>query len=457
MTTLSYSTHFKQNLKIAIPVCLSQVGHVMVGVVDSIMVGALGKEPLAAAALSNSIFSLPLIFGIGISYGITPLIASADGEKNFKKAGEVFKHGLVINIFTAIVLATIFYLFSAQIGVLDQPEEVVTLTTPYLRILVSGLIPLMIFQAFKQFAEGLSLTKQAMIISIAGNLLNIAGNYILIKGKLGFPALGLNGAAISTTFSRVIMAIGMGIFVFTYPQIDPYRQAFSFIGYSKKVFSSILKISVPSALQFMFEITAFSTATVMMGWIGTMELAAHQIAISLAGLTYMFATGFSSGAVVRVGNYFGMKNRVELRKAGFISFLSVSIFMGFCGMVFIVANKALPWLYIKNEDVIEIASSLLIIAAFFQISDGVQVVGLGALRGIADVKIPTIITFIAYWIIGLPAAYLFGNYFGIGANGIWFGLLLGLTVSAILLFIRFNIMSRRMSFKEKFERPLVSH
>jgi MATE family multidrug resistance protein len=444
MISLPYSTHFKQNLKIAIPVSLSQVGHVMVGVVDSIMVGALGKEPLAAAALSNSIFNLPLIFGIGISYGITPLIASADGEKNFKKAGELLKHGLVINICTAIALCTMFYFLSDHLSSLDQPDEVVSLTKPYLRILVLGLIPLLIFQAFKQFAEGLSLTKQAMIISIGGNLLNILGNYVLINGKFGFPELGLNGAAISTTLSRTIMAVGMGIFVFTYPRIKPYRKTFNFKGYSKKMFLSILRIGIPSALQFMFEITAFSTATVMMGWIGTRELAAHQIAISMAGLTYMFATGFSSGAVVRVGNFFGMKSRHELRKAGFIAFLSVAIIMGFFGIIF-------------NKDVIEVASSLLIIAAFFQISDGVQVVGLGALRGIADVKIPTLITFIAYWVIGLPAAYLMGNYLGFGANGIWTGLLLGLSVSALLLFIRFNMMSKRITFTEKFEMPLIAH
>lgn len=423
---------------------LSQLGHVMVGVADSVMVGQLGAEPLAAASLANVIFHLLMTFGIGVSYAITPLVAAADGEGDIRKSAEVLKHGTIINFVIGIILIIMVLLGSEGLYHLDQPIVVVDYAIPYLLIITMSIVPLMLFQSARQFAEGLAHTRQAMYITVGSNILNILLNYMLIFGKLGFPELGLIGAGIATLISRVIMAIIMWIFILRSSKYTPYILEARLVKWNAIIARKMLRIGLPAGLQFIFEVGAFGVSSIMIGWFGAKSLAAHQIAINMASVSYMMATGLSSAATIRVGNQLGKKDIPVLRKVAFSIFMMVVIFMLIFALIFILGRYYLPSLYINDAEVLTLATSLLVIAAFFQISDGVQVVGLGALRGLSDVKIPAFITFLAYWVIGLPTGYVLGFKLNFGVQGIWYGLLIGLSVAAVLLFLRFHHSTKKL-------------
>ncbi len=440
---MNYGQHFKKNISLAYPVMLSQLGHISVGFADSVMVGRVGVVELAGASLANSIFALILMFGIGVSYAITPLIAQEDGVQNFGKCGELLKNGLLTNFLMGILLFVILMGASRNLSILNQPPEVVILAIPYLIILAVSILPFMVFQTFRQFCEGLSLTKQPMYITLTANVLNIGLNYILIFGKFGIEPMGLIGAGWATLISRIFMAIGLGLYVKFGNKFRPFWALYPKQLINGLMIKRLLKLGIPVGFQFVFEVGAFATAAIMVGWLGTDYLAAHQIAINLSSLSYMMATGISSAATIRVGNQLGLKDYSALMKVGRSALIMAAIFMAFCGVAFILGRFWLPTLYVNDDMVIQIAASLLVIAALFQISDGVQVVGLGALRGMEDVNIPTLFSLIAYWVIGLPVGYYLGFIMEAGIEGIWYGLLIGLTFSAILLLIRFNFLARK--------------
>ena len=423
---------------------LSHLGQVTVQVADNMMVGHLGKEPLAGASFANSIFVIFLVMGIGMSFAITPLTAQADGKNNIPKLTEILKHGFLVNIIYGILLTGVLLSITDVLWYFNQPEIVVKLAIPYLGIIAVSLVPFMAYQAFRQFAEGLGFTKQSMYITITGNVLNIILNYIFIFGKLGFEPMGLYGAGLATMISRVLMAIMMISFVYFNKRFTKYWDAFNFSNLSKSLIKENLKLGFPMSFQFIFEVSTFSLAAIMIGWLGTGPLAAHQIAINMASISYMIALGLSSAATIRVGNQLGQKNYKTLREAALTSYIMAIAFMAVTGLLFILFKNQLPRLYINDPEVISQAAILLIVAGLFQLSDGIQVIGLGALRGMSDVKIPTIITLIAYWIIGLPLGYVFGFILDLGALGVWYGLLAGLTIAAVLLFVRFNNLSKKL-------------
>ena len=438
-----YIIHGRKTFLLAYPVMLSQLGQVLVGVADSVMVGHIGKEPLAASSLGNSVFYLFFTFGLGISFGITPLVAKADGENNPRQIIELLKHGLLLNTATAFFLMVILFGTSYLFPYLNQPDEVVVLAIPYFLVISFSVLPFMIFQAFRQFAEGLSLTKQSMYITISGNIVNIVLNYLLIFGKFGFPELGLLGAGIATLISRIFMGIAMALFVIYGKRFSIYWSQFRRGTFYYAMLRRILYIGLPSGFQFIFEVGAFGMAAIMVGWIGTSALAAHQIALNLASITYMMAAGIASATTIRVGNQLGMKDYLTLQKVGFAGFMISGTFMGLSAIILILGMNVFPTFYIDEPEVLNIASGLILIAAIFQLSDGIQVVGLGALRGMSDVRIPTFITLLAYWILALPIGYLLGFVAKLGVYGIWIGLLIGLTVTAILLLLRFRILSAK--------------
>ncbi|MFL5762539.1 MAG: MATE family efflux transporter [Bacteroidia bacterium] len=440
----NYLKNYRDTLTLAYPVILSQLGHIMVGVVDTAMVGRIGTVQQAAVALSNSLYTLVLVFGLGVSYGVTPLVAEADSSKNTPLCAALLRHGIVINTVLGIVLFLVLFLASPVLNLFNQKQEVVDNAIPFLNVMMLGMIPLCIFSGFKQFAEGLSFTRVAMVITLGSNLLNVLLNYLLIFGHWGLPEMGLMGACWATFISRVAMAVSMFLYVYYNSRFKIYWQGSSFRDISKELVKKILGIGVPSGMQWVFEVGAFAFAVIMIGWIGPDYQAAHQIALSMAATTYMMASGLSAATSVRVGNQLGLKNREGLRTAGFSAFIMVLAFMGTMALLFILLQNFLPGLFTKDVKVIHIASTLLVIAAFFQLSDGVQVVGLGALRGIKDVRIPTVITLVAYWVIGLPMSYVFGFVYHFGVQGVWWGLSLGLTVAAVLLFARFNYVSKRI-------------
>ncbi|MBX2965507.1 MAG: MATE family efflux transporter [Cyclobacteriaceae bacterium] len=434
----------KTGFLLGYPIMFSQLGHTLVGVADSIMVGRLGATPLAAASLANVVFHLILTFGIGISYAITPLVASADGEGNKEKIVDALRHGFLINIIAGIILFIIISSGGQLLHFMNQPEEVVMLAIPYLNITALSIIPLMFFQTFREFAEGLSLTRVSMVVVICSNLINIVLNYLLIYGNFGFPELGLNGAGWATFIARVIMALWMAAYIFYGFRTRIYRAGFAIGNYSKKLIYKMLHIGIPAGMQYTFEVSAFGFSAIMMGWLGTSALAAHQIAINLATVSYMTTSGLAIAATIRVGNQLGRQDIPNLRLAAYSLLTLALIFMSAWAILFIAGRHFLPALYVENVEVFAIAAPLLIIAGLFQISDGAQVVCAGALRGLQDVKIPSLMIFVAYWVISLPLGYWFSFKLEYGAIGVWMGLLIGLTITATAMFIRFNVLSKKL-------------
>ena len=440
---MTIKTHIKENFHLAYPVMLSNLGHVMMGVSDNIMVGHVGATSIAAAGLANVAFNVLMLFGVGVSYAITPLVATADGEGNHKGIVETLRHGLFINFINGCLLAGLVYAGKNLLYHIDQPPEVVSLSIPYLSIITFSLIPLLIFQTFKQFTEGLSNTRVAMIIIVVSNVVNIGLNYVLIYGHIGFPAMGLEGAGWATFCSRIFMALAFAAYIYYTPAFRKFRAGFSLGSYSTKLFSKMLHLGVPSGVQFIFEVAAFDFSLVMMGWIGASTQAAHQIAINLATISYMTTAGLAAAATIRVSYFLGRKDFTNLKRASYTLLLMALSFMTLCALVFIFGRHWLPGLYVNDTEVIQIASSLLIIAGLFQLSDGTQVVCIAALRGLQDVKVPSVLIFVSYWIIGLPLGYWLGFGMGYGAQGIWLGLLIGLTLTAIAMFIRFRRLVNR--------------
>jgi len=439
----NFRHHIRPNFLLAYPVMLSMLGQVMTGVADSVMVGWTGAVPLAASSLANIFFSIPLFFGVGVSYAITPLVAQAEGANDQDKIINTLKNGSLINLATGLILVALIFSVEPFMHAMGQPDEVVTLAIPYLSIIAISIIPTMIFQTYRQFAEGLQRTRVAMIIVVGSNLLNIILNYILIFGKYGFPEMGLNGAGWATLISRVVMALSMMLYVYYGRKFAAYQAGFSIGHYSRSLITKMLHIGLPAGSQFVFEAGAFGFSALMMGWIGTTALAAHQIAINLATISYMTTSGLGAAATIRVGNFWGQRDTANLRASAFSMIGMATVIMTAWALLFIFGRYFLPALYIDDQAVIELTASLLIIAAFFQLSDGIQVVTAGALRGLQDVKIPSLLIFIAYWIIALPLGYWLAFPLQMGAKGIWIGLFLGLTLTATAMVVRLHKLSRK--------------
>ena len=434
----------KKTMKLSLPIVVGQIGHLMMGVVDNIMVGRVGSEALAAASIANALFTLIMVVGFGISMAITPLTAIAHGRGQDKECGVILRQGLILNLFFGLVLCGISMLLSESIRFLNQPAEIIAPASVYMKVLGLSIIPMMIFQSYKQFAEGVSFLRPAMMITLLANLVNAFVNWVFIYGNLGAPEMGLTGAGLATICSRMFMAICMIYVIMQVPSLKRFDPTLNYRKIDFGIMKKLLKIGIPGGFQYFFEVSAFAASSIMIGWIGATELAAHQIALSLASMTFMVAMGISAAATIRVSSAVGKKDILATRMAGFSAAFLCASFMALAGLVFIIFRNQLPGLYILEPAVIEIASSLLMIVAVFQVSDGTQAVGLGILRGITDMKIPTFFTLAAYWLAGLPTGYLLAFKFGMGVTGVWVGLLISLTVSALLMMTRFHIKSKQI-------------
>jgi len=434
----NYKFHITETIKLAYPVVIGQLGHMMLGVVDSIMVGKLGATQLAASSLVNGLILLIMVLGIGMSIAITPLVAIAKGSNKHDECGVILRQGLIVNLVFSFLLVIAIYFLADLVYYLDQPIEVAQYAESYLKILNLSIIPFMLFQTYKQFSEGVSFTKPPMVIIILSNFVNVLGNWILIYGNLGFPKMGLDGAGYSTLLTRIFIAIAIFIYIRNAKDFKEFDPSLKFKSINWKVIKKIINLGIPSGFQMFFEVGGFAFATVMIGWIGTKELAAHQIALNLSSITFMVGLGISIAATIRVGNFLGKKDLQGVKQAGYSALLIIATIMGFFGLTFFILRNYLPTLYIGDRDVIEVAASLIIIASFFQVVDGLQVVGVGILRGLTDLKATMVIAFIAFWIFGLPIAYVLGFTFSLGAEGIWVSFVVGLSLAAILFFLRFQ-------------------
>ncbi|MGB5419507.1 MATE family efflux transporter [Algibacter sp.] len=453
MQLANYTKEFKYNWRLAAPVMLGMLGHTFVSFVDNIMVGQLGTAELAAVSLGNSFMFIAMSLGIGFSTAITPLIAEADAEQDFVKGKSAFKHGLFLCTVLGVLLFLLVFFAKPLMYLMKQPDEVVELAIPYLDLVAFSLIPLIIFQGFKQFSDGLSMTKYPMYATIIANVVNVVLNYVLIFGKFGFPELGIVGAAYGTLASRIIMVWYLWFLLKGKEKSKAFVANIKFFVLDTFMLKKILNLGAPSAMQMFFEVAIFTAAIWLSGLLGKNPQAANQIALNLGSMTFMVAMGLSVAAMIRVGNQKGLKAYFELRRIAFSLFLmGILLAIGFA-IIFFVFHDYLPRIYVDYDDaenladnmeVVSIASKLLIAAAIFQISDSIQVVVLGALRGLQDVKIPTIMTFISYWLVGFPISWFLGKEEAYGSFGIWLGLLAGLTTASILLYIRFNYLTKRL-------------
>ena len=454
ITSLSkYTKEFRYNLTLAYPVIIGLLGHTFVQLVDNIMVGQLGTAELAAVSLGNSFFFVAMSLGIGFSTAITPLMAEADGAKDVTLARKVFIHGLMLCVFLGILLSAAVLSSKPLLYQMGQPEEVVELAYPYLQWVGISLMPLIFFQGFKQFSEGLSYTRPAMYATLIGNVINIILNYFLIFGFWIFPKLGVEGAAIGCLFARCSMLLFMALYVHFNSKFAAYVKQITFQKPKMNLFRKIFKLGFPSALQMFFEVLFFTAAIWLSGFLGKNPQAANQIALNLSSMTFMFAMGLGVAAMIRVGNQKGKKDFEALKRIAYSIFLLIFLFDVIFCLFFLLTNSYLPWIYLDGSnplqisdvnEVVQWAASLLIISAFFQISDGLQAVVLGALRGLQDVNIPAFITFFSYGIFGFPISYYLGIHTSLGVFGIWIGLLSGLTASAVLLLWRFNYMTKKL-------------
>ena len=453
MQLTNYTKEFKYNWQLAAPVMLGMLGHTFVSFVDNIMVGQLGTAELAAVSLGNSFMFIAMSLGIGFSTAITPLIAEADAAQDFIKGKSSFKHGLFLCTVLGVLLFLLVFFAKPLMYLMKQPVEVVELAIPYLDLVAFSLIPLIIFQGFKQFSDGLSMTKYPMYATLLANIINIILNYILIFGKFGFPEFGIVGAAYGTLVSRIVMVWYLWFLLKGKEKSKAFVTNIKFFVLDKLMLNKIINLGAPSAMQMFFEVAIFTAAIWLSGLLGKNPQAANQIALNLSSMTFMVAMGLSVAAMIRVGNQKGLKAYFELRRIAFSLFLMGTLLATGFALIFFFFHNQLPKIYVDYDDavnlvdnmeVVSIASKLLLAAAIFQISDSIQVVVLGALRGLQDVKIPTIITFISYWLIGFPISWFLGKEDAYGSFGIWLGLLAGLTTAAILLYIRFNYLTKRL-------------
>jgi len=442
----NYTKEFSYNYKLAYPVIIGLVGHTLVQFVDNAMVGRLGTAELAAISLGNSFVFLAMSLGIGFSTAITPLIAESNAQRNFIKSKSILENSVTICLILGFLLTIGVFALKPLLNSMGQSPDVVELAYPYINWVAISLIPLVLFQSFKQFTDGLSLTKISMISTIIANIINVLLNYLLIYGKFGFPKLELVGAGIGTFISRIFMVLIIIYLIKNSSNLKKYFKNFKFLKFTKTIISKIFNLGYPSALQVLFEVGFFISGIWICGIIGTNEQAANQIALNLSTITFMVALGLSVTATIRVGNQKGINDFSNLKRIAISIFLMVILIEMFFALVFISLSDFLPWLYLENvsrEDIIEtanISSKLLLIVALFQIFDGIQIVAQGALRGIQDVKIPSFICFLSYIIIGLPVMIYLALYTELKAVGVWIGFLIGLISASIFLSMRFFYM-----------------
>ena len=444
--TVAFRSELADTLRLSFPIIIAQLGVVLMGVTDNLFVGRLlGGTALGAAGLANSLSFLVSSIGVGSLTVVAALVSQARGRADDVAVNRLYRAGIRVALLlsAASVLASAGLAFNFEL--IGQTPEVARLAEPFMLILSASIVPLLLFIGIRQLCDGLAKPRVAMAITLSALVVNALFNYVLIRGFGPVPALGLNGSATATLLSRVYMALAIWVYVRRAAVFRPYFSVTGRGALGESV-RTILRLGLPGGLTFFFEVATFSIAAVMVGWLGANQLAAHQIAINMASTTYMMATGISAAAAIRIGAALGQGNRELVFRAGMAAFaLSIGL-MGAAGLVLLTVPNWLVGLYIdplREPAVYAMAAPLVIIAGIFQLSDGIQVVAVGALRGLSDVNVPTVITLFAYWVVSLPLCYGLGFWLGLGTVGVWIGLLLGLTVAAVLLTIRFFRLSRR--------------
>lgn len=439
-----YKDQYKANLKLALPVVLTQLGQILTQVADNVMVGRYGGDdpvPLAAVSFGGSVFFILCITAIGVALGMTPLVGELFVQGERKRSAALLQNGILFYTLLGLGMALVQYAAAPLLYHLGQPTEVVDMALPYYRMLIYSMPLMMLFFAFKQFLEGVGNTRVEMVVTIIANLANIGFNWVFIYGRYGFPEMGAAGAGLGTLLSRTIAPILMIGYFLNRSKYRVYLEGFSPRNYSWTTVRQLLRMGLPISLQMFLESSAFVGTSVMMGWFGTQAISANQIAITLGNCAFMIVMSIGAATTIRISHCYGARSTDELALAAKASYHLVLTWNAFAALVFIALRHWIPTLFTTNAEVIAITSQLLIFAALYQLSDGVQNVSVGILRGLQDVKIIMPIAFISYWLLNLPVGYLFGFTLGMGPSGLFLGFSFGLSSAAVLMIrrIRRNI------------------
>ena len=425
-------------LAIAIPLILGNLTQVAYGLIDTAMIGSLGYKQLAAASLVVNVLAIPLVIGIGLVMSVTPLVSIANGKQDAFKASHLLYNGWFLGIICGVLLAVIVHILSYFLPLMGQDATVVVYAKSYLIIMGYSLIPMMIFVASKNFADGLQFTKTAMTLSLLSLPLNAFLCWIFIFGHWGMPAMGVNGAGLATLISRIVLAIAMIAVLFKHQTFVKFLALQNTAWYiSKSTLKEMMHIGIPSSLQYCMEAGAFSISGIMVGWLGAIPQAAHQIALNCASATFMASLGFSMAGSIRISEAYGKKDIQQMQVIGKSTAIGGLVYGTMAGLLLIALNNYLPFIFTRDKIVVDVAKLLLVYAALFQISDATQAIGVGLCRGVKDVVKPTIYVVIAYWAIGIPIGFVLAFPYHLGVIGIWIGFVTGLSFSAILLNYRF--------------------
>lgn len=441
----TYKDHYKALFTLGLPIVIGQIGVIVLGFADTLMIGHHSTIELGAASFVNNVFNLVIIFSTGFSYGLTPIVGGLFGTHQFAPAGQALRCSLLANLLVALLLTIGMSILYFNIENLGQPEELIPLIKPYYLVLLGSLIFVMLFNGFKQFTDGITDTKTAMWILLGGNVLNIVGNYILIYGKLGLPELGLLGAGVSTLFSRIMMVVVFALIFFRSPRFQRYKEGFFALKWSRPVFNRLNSLGWPIAFQMGMETASFSLSAIMIGWLGTIALASHQVMLAISQFTFMMYYGMGAAVAVRVSNFQGQHDAVNVRRsayAGFHVMMAMGVVLSL--IVFLCRNHLGSW-FTDSPEVAAMVTSLIFPFLVYQFGDGLQITFANALRGISDVKLMMVIAFIAYFMISLPVGYFCGFVLGWGIVGVWMAFPFGLTSAGLMLWWRFHYMTKSAS------------
>lgn len=441
----TYKNHYKALVSLGLPIVIGQIGVIILGFADTLMIGHHSTAELGAASFVNNVFNLAIIFSTGFSYGLTPIVGGLFGTSQYAPAGQALRNSLLANSLVAFLITLCMSVLYWNVESLGQPEELIPLIKPYYLVLLASLVFVMLFNCFKQFTDGITDTRTAMWILLGGNVLNIFGNYLLIYGKCGLPELGLLGAGISTLFSRMVM-----VFVFVYiflrsSRFVRYKVGFLRMGWSKAMFCRLNDLGWPIAFQMGMETASFSLSAIMIGWLGTIALASHQVMLAISQFTFMMYYGMGAAVAVRVSNFNGQRDIVNVRRAAYAGFhMMMALGAVLSLIVFLFRNQLGSW-FTDSPEVVTMVTSLIVPFLIYQFGDGLQITFANALRGISDVKPMMLIAFIAYFVISLPVGYLCGFVLDWGIVGVWMAFPFGLTSAGWMLWWRFRSMTQSVS------------
>ncbi len=417
---------------------IGQLGMIILGFADTMMVGHHSTTELGAASFVNNIINLVIITATGFSYGLTPIVGGLFGREELPQAGRALRCALLANLMAGAIMMAALGILYFNVGNIGQPKELLPYIKPYYLVLLASIPFVMLFNAFKQFTDSITETRTSMWILLSGNLLNIIGNYVLIYGKAGMPEMGVVGAGVATLLSRVVM-VALFLFVFlSKKKMRPYREGFFVLGWSRQLVRRLISLGTPIALEMGMETASFSLSIIMVGWLGTIALASHQVMITISQFTFMVYYGLGAAVAVRTSYFNGQDDRDNVRHtvvAGLQVMVALELLLS--GIIFLLRNHIGGW-FTDSAEVSSTVISLMVPFFIYQFGDGLQINYANALRGIADVKPLMVIAFIAFFVISLPVGYFCGFVLNFGLVGVWMAFPFGLTSAGVMMWYRFK-------------------